>query len=102
MEKIVYEIGLIRGRHEIPRIDKYIFEGEIEDPSDIPAIQHTAYENIGNIPIKYHDVKLYVTGLTPCLVEVINACRYFRFNLILMHFNPKTNDYYEQEVISYK
>lgn len=101
MAKRVYEIGLIRGRHEIPGIDKYVFEGEIEDPSDIPAIRYTAYENIGNIPIKYTDIKLYVTGLTPCLVEVINACRYFKFDLTLMHFNPKTNDYYEQEVIGY-
>ena len=99
METMVYEIGLVRGRHDIPGITEYVFDGEIEDPSDILGIQDTAYQSIGNIPIKYTDLKLYVTGLTPCLVEVINVCRYFKFKLILMHYNPKTNSYYEQEVL---
>lgn len=46
--------------------------------------------------IKY--LVVYVTGLTVALMEVVNYCHRNNINLVLMHFNRETGEYYPQEV----
>jgi hypothetical protein len=42
---------------------------------------------------------LYVTGLTPVLVSVINYCALFNISLTLYHYNVNTNSYVTQSVV---
>ena len=42
---------------------------------------------------------LYVTGLTPLLISVINYCRLFNISLTLYHYDSSINKYVAQSVV---
>ena len=86
------KLGLVKGRHNIPDVTEYIYQGEIDDPSNIQKLWKT------NMSMDIDEIELYVTGLTPCLIEVLNVCRDYETKVTLMHYNPKTKDYYPQVV----
>lgn len=44
-------------------------------------------------------VIVYVTGLTPLVVSVINYCALFEINLVLYHFNTDTKKYVAQSIM---
>lgn len=94
-------IGLIKGRHEIPEVNGlYIFNKPI-DPTDVIGINEIAIARIKqlfNSPNEEKSMNLYVTGLTVALVAVINACRVYHIKLILWHYNRDTNRYFPQVV----
>lgn len=85
---------LCEGRHDIPQaIDGAIFPSVV-NPTDINALQRTVREKLENVT----HLKLYVTGLTVALIEVINYCSMFDIELTLYHYNKDTNNYYAQDV----
>lgn len=121
MEKKIFELGLIKGRHEMP-VQDYIFSSEIEDPMDFNRIEvdiHKALicrfgltlrEGTGSLPNQTEFTSVpctvgdqvlivYVTGLTPVTVALINWCRFHGQELILMHFNKATGAYVAQRVV---
>lgn len=85
---------LCKGRHYIPQaVDDAIFP-QIVNPTDIDALQRTVREKLQDVT----HLRLYVTGLTVALIEVINYCSMFDIELTLYHYNKDTNSYYEQDV----
>lgn len=95
-------IGLIKGRHEIPEVNGlYIFNDPI-DPTDVIGINDVAIARIKQLfsnPNEERSMNLYVTGLTVALVAVINICRIDHIRLILWHYNLESNRYFPQYVV---
>ena len=109
------KLGLCKGRHSISEVADYIFETEL-NPTNVTEINELAYERlhalfpqtsiigctfaygVDGTKVYRGDLTLYVTGLTVALVSVINNCKDLGINLVLMHFNRDTNDYFEQRV----
>lgn len=92
-----YIRGLVQGRHEIPQVKEYIFENAL-DPADIMGIRSLAKKSLEFLS-KGDNLKVYVTGLTVALVEVINICHEKGVALTLMHFDRNTGTYFPQEVL---
>lgn len=92
-----YIKGLIQGRHEISEVKDYIFTNTL-DPADIMGIRSLAAKNLGFLKAG-DSLKVYVTGLTVALVEVINICHSKGVRLTLMHFDRNTGSYFPQEVL---
>ncbi len=92
-----YVKGLVQGRHEIPDVSEYIFENAL-DPADIMGIRSLAQKSLEFLS-KGDSLKVYVTGLTAALVEVINICHSKGVALTLMHFNRDTGTYFPQEIL---
>ena len=88
-------MGLCMGRHDIPgAIDGFVFPNTVADPFDYDTLTDIATKSIG----KCDYLSLYVTGLTPVLVVVINLCHNKGINLTLMHYNTATGTYVPQNV----
>lgn len=121
MRKRSIELGLVKGRHEMP-VQEYIFESDIKNPMDFDVIEGdihntliskfglTFRESVTNFPNQadYTDIPcmvgnqelvIYVTGLTPVTVALINWCRQHGQELTLMHFNKATGSYVSQRVV---
>jgi|TARA_B100001094_G_scaffold321960_1_gene370546 hypothetical protein len=102
-------IGLCEGRHEITRDDgkpltEFIFPQIVENPMDFISNFETAYgvfnelrEMVGLEPLL--EVKLYITGLTPCLTATLLAAEKAGVEtLILMHYDRESGKYIPQNV----
>ncbi len=94
--KVEYAFTLCAGRHETPAHD-YIFS-EVVDPTDLDAMFKVAWERI---PDDCTDLTVYVTGLTPAMLTLVEVCWQRRINLIAMHFNRESGSYYPQELFAY-
>lgn len=96
-EKAKYKpmsMSLCEGRHNIPEAkDGSIFPNTINDPTDLYFLYRQAEEKL-----KYADsLTLYVTGMTPALIETIKVCVDEGIPLTLMHYNAKTGNYFKQD-----
>ena len=90
-------VALCEGRHDIPEArDGAIFH-QIEDPSDIPALERHAASVIKATHV--NDLTVYVTGLTQALAATLNACRVYGVTVTLMHYNSATGKYVSQPMI---
>lgn len=93
-------IGLCEGRHEITRDDGYlvnsfIFPQIVENPMDFISNFETAYGALEPLL----EVKLYITGLTPCLTATLLAAEKAGVEtLILMHYDKESGNYIPQDV----
>ena len=93
-------IGLCEGRHEITRDDGYlvnsfIFPQIVENPMDFISNFETAYGALEPLL----EVKLYITGLTPCLTATLLAAEKAGVEtLILMHYDRESGKYIPQDV----
>lgn len=92
-----YNMGLVQGRHEISEVKEYIFENAL-DPADIMGIRSLAKKSLEFLS-KGDSLKVYVTGLTVALVEVINICHEKGVRLTLMHYDRDTGTYFPQEIL---
>lgn len=92
-----YVKGLVQGRHEISEVKDYIFTNTL-DPADIQGIRSLAKKSLEFLS-KGDSLKVYVTGLTVALVEVINICHEKGVRLALMHFDRNTGSYFPQDVL---
>ena len=99
------KIGVCKGRHEMP-CDMYVFE-EISDPTDVLWMKLESLRffvnNFGDEFKKREEkietpLKIYVTGLTVALIEVMRFASCFFSDITLMHYNSKTGDYYPQSI----
>lgn len=88
--------GLCEARHPMP-VEKYIYPNSISDPTDIKGLEKTARESLAGINDN-DSIIVYVSGLTVALISVLNVCRDRNIEVILMHFDLKSNSYYEQKV----
>lgn len=124
----VIEVGLIRGRHEMP-VTEYIFENEIEDVFNFLRIkkhildflrekvgleivkdqalnQDSAYDENEDAdlytPVEVWKGKkklvVYVTGLTCVTAQLIQCCALNGVDLTLMHYNSATGEYVAQHI----
>ena len=94
-------IGLIKGRHEIPEVNGLYVFNELIDPTDVIGINEIAIDRVKqlfNNSDEERSMNLYVTGLTVAPVAVINVCRMYHIKLILRHYNRDTNHYFPQVV----
>ena len=90
------KFGLIKGRHDIPDVDEYIFDGDVS-PVDVQGTFEDAYDFLKEY--KGKKVDIYVTGLTMALVSAMNAARSLDIDLTLYHYDRENNKYFPQEVI---
>ena len=92
-------LALCESRHQMPdEVEGSIFPQSI-DPTDLLKIRATCKRSLDTAlmgGIKH--LVVYVTGLTVALMEVVNYCHRNNINLVLMHFNRQTGEYYPQDV----
>ena len=112
------KMGLCQGRHDIPDVDGYIFQREI-NPLDTVGAETAACERLLSLypevttstsclpnQADYTDIPvyirghldLYVTGLTMALVAALNACRKLGIVVTLYHYD-REGGYYPQIVV---
>jgi hypothetical protein len=98
IEPIKTNIGLCKGRHNIPFVndENYVFD-EIKDIKDTAKLYNIAYEKLKDL--NGESIYLYVTGLTVALIATLNVCKFFNINVTLMHYDKDTNEYFEQVVL---
>lgn len=90
--------GLCEGRHEIKDVSTYIFPNNFfQNSTDIFNFSRMQNQ-IHSILKNQSAIKLYVTGFTPALIEVINYCNFNSIKLILMHFDRDTQSYLPQTI----
>ena len=88
-------LGLCRGRHDIPGVEEYIFDTNV-DPLDTKRLYQTAMTTVperGNLD-------LYVTGLSVALLAVVGACEDRLCTLRCWHYVRDTGSYYPQTVLN--
>ena len=92
------DIGLVKGRHDIP-VSHWVFEEEIPEDkmSDYGWMRKVCWDFLeANGPVVMA-WRLYVTGFTPLLVAFLDTWnQWIDDTLTLMHYNPKTQEYHEQ------
>ena len=79
-----------------------IFQNTIKDVTDINHLNDVVTERLRNIAMLEEGdlLKLYVTGLTPALVAVINWCMKNHVKLELLHYNKEMGGYFSQPVFN--
>ena len=95
----ILTIGTCSGRHEMP-ISDFIFEGAVEDVTDITTINNTVKSVLdAKLGDDKNIIHLYVTGLTVLSMAVVKYCIDNQISLVLYHFDMTTKSYYSQVVI---
>lgn len=87
------KIGLCEGRHQMP-VEEYIFPQVVENPFDFSELEKVVHEKLKDVK----ELDLYVSGLTPVLIAVVNYCVYNAISLTLYHFNLSTEEYVPQKL----
>lgn len=85
---------LFEGRHEMPSYVEGAVLREIHDITDLEEMSDQCHMTLQDC----NELVLFVTGLTPALVSVVNYCTYNHIKLTLMHWDRKTKSYFKQEV----
>lgn len=89
-------LGLVQGRHEIPGVSEYIFPADFfSEPGSMFDFDRIE-ERVHQVLRSEVEVKLYVTGLTVALTEVIKYCYDFKIALVLYHFDRESGEYVPQ------
>tara|TARA_R110002020_G_scaffold86071_1_gene212255 strand:+ start:746 stop:1162 length:417 start_codon:yes stop_codon:yes gene_type:complete len=114
--------GLVKGRHEIPDIDGYIFDEPIENPLDFQALAHKADEwaealyswldmewvpehkfsmtrnELLDLPENEEwNIHIYVTGLTSALIAVLGVFNFWpTTGVTFWHYDRDTGEYVDQ------
>ena len=94
-------VELCKSRHDFPQTRGAIFPQTIKDPTDTAGMYNIANRALGVFGLdlrKGDTLQVYVTGITPALVEVINWCRDNNVKLVLLNYNKETGGYFEQPV----
>ena len=91
----IAEMVLCQSRHEIPQaVDGAVFPQEIRCPMYFPALRYDARKVLAE---KYENgvraLDLYVTGLTPALLETLNAARELGIRVVTYHHDKDTGRY---------
>ena len=108
MSKQVLNMGLVAGRHDIPAEqikDGFVFDralrpDELTNPCWLEDIVGDNLKQVIDNDADSTELRLTVTGLTVTLVAVINMCIKLDIDLVLLHYDRDTNNYFEQTVIT--
>jgi len=90
---------LVKGRHVhpatagIPALFDSLESNRIFDFDYHKKIIHAKLTNHSE------ELTLYVTGMTPVLISVINYCRLFNMSVVLYHYDKQTKKYRAQSVV---
>ena len=100
-------IGMCAGRHPMP-CKEFVFSNISNNLiGDYGRMYEIAYKRIKEVLDANSDItipkgiKLYVTGLAPALISIVKACTALGINLLLMHHNPRVNDFEPQDFTFY-
>ena len=85
---------LFEGRHTMPPDVEGAILHNIHDITDLQEMSDQVHESLQDCK----ELVLFVTGLTPALVSVVNYCTYNQIPLTLMHYNKVDNNYFKQVV----
>lgn len=115
-----FKFGLIEGRHDMP-VEDYLLD-EVENVLDFKEIRHKLRKKLSEVPFEFEvsirevpyslegditcrvskDIlKVYVTGLTAAVAELISVCTEEGVPLILMHYDRKKGRYVPQYVTTW-
>lgn len=88
-------VALCESRHEIPAaINGSIYPREISDPMNFGLLREIARDILNPAFMQgVTTVNVYVTGLTPALLTVINYCRECGVTCVTWHYNSATGEY---------
>lgn len=92
--KKVGKFELCKGRHQTPA-NEAIFENTI-NPTNICKLDYVAWQKIH----RYEAIELYVTGMTPALIAVLNIAAREHISVVLWHYDRETGEYFSQVVES--
>lgn len=88
-------MALCEGRHSIPQATDGAIFPSVVNPLNVMDLFMTARDVLRGVDV----LNLYVTGLTPALVAVLNACHYLNITVTLYHYDRDTGNYYPQRVL---
>lgn len=94
-KKMIFE--LCAGRHATPAQGNAIFENVVENVFDFVSLRDIVKEKLRCCS----ELDLYVTGLTPVLIAVLNYCIEYNIQCTLYHFNRDSGEYTPQTVYVY-
>jgi hypothetical protein len=86
-------LGLCAGRHEMP-VEEYLFPQVVEDPFNFDELEKAVHQKLKDADA----VDLYVSGLTPVLMVVVNYCIYNAIETTLYHFDINSGEYVPQKL----
>jgi hypothetical protein len=85
---------LFEGRHNMPDYVEGAVLHNIHDITDLKKMSEQCHESLQDC----NELVLFVTGLTPAIVSVVNYCTYNHIPLTLMHYNKNDDSYFRQVV----
>lgn len=89
------KLAVCEGRHEIPQAtDGAIFPQEVANPFDFSALAEIVKGKLDSCT----RLDLYITGLTPCTLAVVNYCGKNLIPLTCWHYNRDTGAYVPQKM----
>ena len=86
---------LCANRHDLGFEIESIFDIAIEDIFDFKTHRQVIAEKLTGVTELY----LYVTGITPVLVEVIKHCYKNNINLVLLHYNKQDKTRFVPQIV---
>ncbi len=90
---------LVKSRHAHPEINYLpaLFENVISNQVfDFDYHKKVIHEQLKD---KKEPLVLYVTGITPLLISVLNYCSLFDIQVVLYHYDISINKYVAQSVV---
>lgn len=93
--KDTVNVALCESRHEIPEAtDGAIYPAEIANPMDFGVLREIARDSLTPAFVDgVKTVNVYVTGLTPALLSVINYCRECNVKCVTYHYDRSSGKY---------
>ena len=102
----VFFAGLVKDRHEIPFVDKYVFETLTQSNFNTPEYCENKAKGFINAYIKpdpssgkFKTLVVYCTGLQLALSALVSVCAQLQVNLITMHLNAETKKFIPQKTL---
>ena len=117
---MIINLGLCMSRHAMPReVRDYIFPTIVDDVMNFDSLYQKTERELNYIlsrkgcldsidqnpdgslvfeVSKETELHVYVTGMTPCLVSVINYCLKYKVKLVCYHYDTSIQDYRPQKV----
>lgn len=102
----IFIAGLVKDRHEIPFVNKFVFNTLTEKQFADPEYAEAKAKGFLNYYVRPKPTEppktlvVYCTGLQLALSALVSACAQLKVNLITMHYNPDTRQYMPQNTLT--
>lgn len=101
--KKIAENELTKNVKEIYKYWFYVIDEDLQDVTDIVAIEEKVDSYFEKLNKEYKEAKLqiilYVTGLTVVTLAVVKSCKRLGYGLVCMHFDRDSNSYIAQPIL---